>query len=125
MQSPPPDELEALRLASAGLEYPSETDVPFEPFHWPAGRAGEAARDAVAARAGPGDPIVDLSVEAFFAPLARTSRARSFRRLRRVVEATLGGPTGFRVGEVRVQLYLIGRTRSGDWAGLRTSAVET
>jgi len=31
----------------------------------------------------------------------------------------------FRVGKVKVDVFVVGKTADGDWAGLRTTSVET
>ncbi|MDB5296639.1 MAG: nuiA [Phycisphaerales bacterium] len=120
---PAPDPLQPLREAGDGLLYPSESDALFEVFRWPA-KAGMSAREAVAART-EGEPVDEQTIDAFFAPLADTDDAARFARLRQAVERSLTDPTVIRVGEVRVAIYLIGRAPSGEWAGLRTEAVET
>lgn len=120
----PADELAALRSASAGLLYPSESDAPFDVFRWE-GLATNSAKEAVVARAGSGDPIEETSLDAFFQGLAGSEDAARFQALRREIESSVSHPTVVRVGERKVDVYLIGRTRSGAWAGLHTTSVET
>jgi hypothetical protein len=120
------DELDALRRASAGLLYPSESDAPFDVFRWDApGDAGGSATKAVAAHSGGGEPVEETSLDAFFTALDGSQDAARFRELRRAVESSLTSPTVVRVGERKIDVYLIGRTRSGAWAGLHTTSVET
>jgi hypothetical protein len=126
-QQPKPDEppeVNALREATAGLEYPSESDAPFDVFRWPGG--GGSAREAVAAHAG-ARKIEEVTVDEFFQQLEGSEDADRFRQLRRVLESQLSGLKIFRVGagEVKVDVYLVGRARSGDWVGLHTVSVET
>lgn len=124
-KSDEPPEVKALREATAGLEYPSESDAPFEVFRWP-GNAGGSAREAVAAHAG-ARKIEEVGVDEFFKQLEGSEDAERFRQLRRVLESQLSGLKIFRVGvgEVKVDVYLVGRARSGDWVGLHTVSVET
>jgi hypothetical protein len=124
------DVLITLKQAAGDLEYPSESDAPFEPFRWPATPshspgAAASAHDAVASHARKGATVVEVSVDDFFTPLAETDDAERFAQLRKTLESTLGGLKVFRVGEVKVAIYLIGQTRVGEWAGLRTMSVET
>lgn len=126
MSQATPPELRALEQASAGLLYPSETDAPFEAFTWPAATKQESPADALAARAAK-RRVRQVPLDAFFKALESPDQADRFRALHRTLTSTLSGATGFRVGEGerKVDVYLIGRTRSGDWAGLRTWSVET
>lgn len=118
------DELEPVRRAVEGLTYPSETDAPFEVFRWEDASA-RAARDAVASRVGKRPAMQHVSLDSFFSPLDDAEGAARYRELRRVLESALGGLEVWRVGEVRVAVYLVGRTTSGAWAGVRTVSVET
>jgi hypothetical protein len=120
-----PDDLQALAHASEGLTYPSESDAPFEPFQWPAASAGGSARDAVAALGKAGARIEEISPGDFFAELAGSDDAERFKALRQTLESRLSGLKVIRVGERRVDVYLIGRARTGHWAGLHTTSVET
>ena len=45
--------------------------------------------------------------------------------LRRAIERNLTDVRVFRVGERRVDVYVVGRTRGGEWVGLHTTSVET
>jgi hypothetical protein len=116
------DVLKILKKASAGLTYPSETDAPFEPFVW---EGKGTARDQVAARAGKGKPIEEVAIDAFFKELEESDDAERFKQLRKVLEEQLQGLKVFRVGKIRIDVYLIGQAKSGKWAGLHTVSVET
>jgi hypothetical protein len=120
----PQDELQAITTASAGLMYPSETDAPFEPFCWTT-PAGGSARSQVAAHARKGQTIQEVPLNDFFAELDDSDDADRFRTLRQVMESQLAGLKIFRLGQIKIDVYLIGKTRSGAWAGLHTISVET
>jgi len=47
------------------------------------------------------------------------------RKLRGVLESSLTNLRVLRIGEIEVQVYLIGKTPGGSWAGLHTVSVET
>ena len=49
----------------------------------------------------------------------------STRTLQKVVGEQLSGVKVFRFGDVDVDVYLVGTTKGGEWAGLKTKAVET
>jgi hypothetical protein len=122
----PGDELAGLRQASTGLVYPSESDAPFDVFRWE-DKGGQSAKAQVVAHANAADDesVEETSLDAFFAPLAGAEDAARFSQLRRELESTLSAPTVVRVGERKIDVYLIGRTRTGAWAGVHTSSVET
>lgn len=121
---PEPNETAEIAKASAGLLYPSETDTPFEVFRWnlPAART---AKDAVVARCGGQKEIKEQSLKDFFAELEASDDGERFRKLRAAIEAALAEPRAFRVGRTRVDVYVLGKTRSGAWAGVHTVSVET
>lgn len=119
-----PDELRPLRQAAAGLLYPSESDEPIEVFSWP-GKSASTAKDAVVAHARRPEPLEERAVDQFFAAMDGGDDAEKFRAVRKALEAVVRDVHVFRAGEVQVEVFVIGRTRGGDWAGLRTVAVET
>lgn len=114
--------LEALRKASAGLLYPSESDAPFDVFQWP---ASGSAREQVAAHAKPGQAVEEVPVDTFFAELEGTEEAANFRQLRKILETVLTDVRVFRAGSVKVDVYVVGMTHSFGWVGLHTTSVET
>ena len=122
-----PAELRALRQAAAGLTYPSETDAPLDVFTWPAA-AGASPRAAVESQApSAGRKLEEVPILEFFAELEACDDGDRFRRLREILTSQLSGVTVLRVGadERRVDIYLLGKTASGAWAGLHTISVET
>jgi len=120
-----PKEIGELQAAVAGLLYPSESDEPFDVVWWQA-REGKSAREAVAAH-GAGRKIETVPIDAYFSQLDESDDARRFRMLRQTLESRLSDLSVFRVGagEVRVDVYLIGRNRNEDWVGVHTVSVET
>jgi len=119
-------EVAGLRRAAEGLTYPSDSDEPFDAFEWDASGASLAS-DQVAAHAGDGRKIKEVPVGSFFEQLDDSDDAEKYRALRQVLESQLTGCKIFRAGdgEVRVDIYLIGATRRGGWAGLHTVSVES
>ena len=119
------DELERLRTASAGLDYPSESDAPFDLFCLTS-EGGKTAEEQIAGLGGERN-IEEVPLDRFFTGLEDSEDAPRFRQVHRALESVLDQPRVFRVGggEVRVDIYLIGRTRTGRWAGLHTVSVET
>ena len=51
--------------------------------------------------------------------------ARRFQRLAQLLKETLEDVTVYKVGEVEIDAYVVGKTRSGALAGVKTKLVET
>lgn len=113
-----------LKQAVDGLTYPSESDEPFDVVVW---IGPGSARDQIIAHAAKGRSIDEVPVETFFAQLDDADEAPRYRQLQQLLIADLQNFSIFRVGagEVRVDIYLLGRTQDGSWAGLHTISVET
>jgi hypothetical protein len=121
-----PDPLQALKQATDGLLYPSESDQPFDVFCWntEAG-SSETAEQQVASHADKNKKINEISLDEFFEELKEVEDAGRFNRLRQALQTVLRDGRVFRLGSVRIDVYLIGQTPSGDWAGVHTVSVET
>jgi hypothetical protein len=131
IQSP---ELEALKSASQGLTFPSETDAPFTPFFWKTEAVEAPSADLVAAQieraAG---EIRSQSLATLFRPLIEEedwhndeerAEVLRYQELLKVLKSTLKQAKVFRIGKVEVDIYIVGCV-SGGYAGLKTQAVET
>jgi hypothetical protein len=120
------DDLAEITKAASGLQYPSESDAPFDVFRWPGTTSG-TARDVVGSHGGAGRKIEEVAIDAFFAELIESDDGERYKRLRRALESELKDLKIFRVGvgEPKVDVYLLGRTRVGELAGLHTTSVET
>jgi hypothetical protein len=115
--------LDQLTDAVKGLEYPSESDAPFTPFHWPA--SATSARAQLAAQLKTDRGIEEVPVSDFFDALKDTNDTARFEQLRRMLETSLTDLSVFRFGEVKVDIYLMGRLDAQNWIGLHTTSVET
>ena len=125
----------ALEQAIQGLLYMSETDAPFEIIHWPDEAAGlDAKRVRQLSGHKPKDPVRTTSVDDFFKPLtdyqawfgaAEKATAQKYRKLQNVIQQHLADPQVFRVGKIQIDIFIVGRSSQGDWAGVKTRAVET
>jgi hypothetical protein len=116
--------LEEMRQAVEGLTYPSESDEPFDVFSWD-GKG--TALQQVAAHAGKERKIEEVQAESFFSQLDDSDDAERYRHLQKLLTSSLRSFTIARVGagEVRVDVYLIGKLATGEWTGLHTVSVET
>ena len=124
------------RLAAAceGLIFVSETDAPVEPVKFPRHIEFSAIGVLKFLDRSEEEPIQTVNYEEFFDRLAKPKEwhseqekeiARRFGLLRDVVENEFEDLRVYRVGEIRVDILIIGRTRGGTIAGVRTRAVET
>ena len=126
--------LEEIATASRGLFRMSESDYPVEPFRLGAGEAPDAATLRRAAGASEGAEVTTREAEEFFRPTAfvedadgsfNPAPAGRVRELSRVLTANLSEVNVYRVGEVNVAVYVLGRGASGSWLGVSTRVVET
>ena len=127
--------LEILRDVADGLLFPSETDAPLEPFFCPDEQGSTLTPERLREVADiPKDVrIKAVKLETFFRPATEErewhneeerAEARRFQTLVATIESTLHQPKVFRVGEVNIDVYVVGHVEGG-WAGLKTKVVET
>ncbi|HEX8776309.1 MAG TPA: nuclease A inhibitor family protein [Pyrinomonadaceae bacterium] len=126
--------LQELERATAGLLFMSEADYPFETVSW--GGMNEIAFDHLRRQAGasPDAPVQVVSPEKFFAQAMsepewkgedELAAARRYQALLRLLKENLTDLKVYRVGEVGIAVYIVGRDSSGNWIGLSTRVVET
>jgi hypothetical protein len=125
---------QALREATHGLLYRSETDEPFEPVSWPDQGELTAAKVRALGEHPPDAKVRETSLDQFFETLttdqhwhspAEKEAVQQYRSLLKLIRTRLKEPKVFRVGEREVTICIVGRTLEGTWAGLMTWAVET
>jgi hypothetical protein len=82
----------------------------------------------------PGSPVVEQTVADFFATAAtpqswqsaaEQATARRFRTLVQLLEQRLQGARAFRFGTIEIDVYVVGTSSTGDWAGVSTHLVQT
>ena len=125
---------QALGEAAKGLYFRSETDEPFAAFHWPEhdtltaekvrGLGGHPA-DAKVRETPPEKLFAALTAEHAWHGPAEKQVVQKYRRLFDVLRNRLSELKVFRIGEIEITLYIVGRTPEGTWAGLKTWSVET
>jgi hypothetical protein len=117
--------LKELKAATKDVLFPSETDAPIEAFAWP---GGTTAPDAVSVRANAKvdakTPIEQLTLAELTRSIPSEVRGE-FLPLFAVFAHHLSGTTVFKVGAVNMDLYIVGRTTDGQYAGVKTKVVET
>ncbi len=117
--------LTALRKASKGLRYTSETDAPLTPFLWE--DSGQLTDKHLRELAGvpEGANVEEESLDDFFYAVPPENK-ESFNRLAAVLKEQLSGIKVCKVGdEAEKQAFIVGKTSTGHWAGLKTTVVET
>jgi propanediol dehydratase small subunit len=112
--------------------YTSEGDAPFEYVELGAAPLPEGFRALVGAA--PGARVEEVTLDRFLAghieesdpadPAAQALRER-YTALRQALRDTLAEVRVFRVGEVEIRCYAVGRTPEGTLAGLATTAWES
>ena len=120
--------------AAKGLYYISETDAEIVPF---SGEKAEAVTKEELLRQTlrtADEKIEEVTPDAFFAQLthlqdwfdsARKERAAMFAELYDELESGLRDLHVFRIGQTRIDIYVVGLDADGRLAGIQTKAVET
>jgi hypothetical protein len=117
--------LASLKEASEGLLYPSESDAPFEPFRWPGGSKRLTPARAATLAGKRRAQVEEVPVEDFFSELTDSDDGPRFRKLEESLRSSLSDLRVFRIGKVKVVVYLVGRAPDGSWVGLQAESVET
>jgi hypothetical protein len=130
------DLIAELEQATSGLLFQSESDYPLEPFSVSAqGGQQLSAKVVLETKADVGDlPVSEVALDDFFRiatehqdwhGLEEQESVARFRKLLQILKENLTDIKVYRVGEVEVDVFIIGKTRSGDYAGVSTKVVET
>lgn len=128
------NETDQLKEASEGLLWMSESEYPFEVFTWD--KADTFTPTLVLKRAGypPDAPVEVVGVDEFFAPATteedwhnedEKAQVKRYQNLVTTLKQNLKDIQVYRVGEVEIDAYIVGKTPAGTVAGLSTKAVET
>lgn len=127
--------LAALEKACRGLFYISETDAEIAPVV-AAGTDSKQFAEFIKERASAagGGPIGSKPAEEFFQRLtqdrewhteAEKDKVRRFRKLRKVIFENLEEVTMFRIGRIKIEIFVLGYDAKGNIAGITTMSVET
>lgn len=116
--------LKALQTAAKGLLFPSETDAPIVAFAWP---GGDGPPTEAALRAGAKVPAAAVVEQCTLAQLTRTIPKDARADFKPLLDelGKLSGVTVFRIGEITIDVYIVGRAADGQYAGVKTKVVET
>lgn len=124
-----------LMQASEGLQMLSETDATFEFFYHEKPKDPFIEETVVEWDGKPGGTKVQvLTVDDFLhrmknphpnADQVQKQNAERFKKLEAKLKEVLKDVKAYKVSDTTMPVYLIGRTDSGDYAGLKTLVVET
>jgi hypothetical protein len=124
----------ALKEATEGLLYMSESDYPVEVIRWDGSEQLSPDYLRKIAGADSSAAVEESAMEDFFRVLAgeqewkgeeQLAEAQRYQRLRKLLEENLRGIKVYRVGEINIGVYVLGESVEGDWLGVSTRAVET
>jgi hypothetical protein len=118
-----PEPLDTIREATKGLTYPSESDYPLDAVSFPASAA--TAHDALQEIADRRGNVETIPPQTFWKELEGVDGAEGFVNLRRVMETNLTSLSVVRIGQAKIDVYVLGRAKSGQWIGFHTVSVET
>ncbi len=122
--------------ASQGLLMMSETDAPFEFYYHEKPKEEEFTGEIMVEWDGKpsGTRVQELALEDFLnrminphaeADQAAKEAAPRFKHLLQKLNELLQNPKAYKISDVNMPVYLIGKTPAGDYAGLKTLVVET
>lgn len=123
-----------IEKACRGLSYMSETDAPVEPFF--GGKASALSREEIIKATGSNtdsrieetDPNLFFkrltAIEDWYTPGQKKNASR-FATLERLLRNELSDLSVFRIGRIRVAIYVAGLDKNGNILGVKTTAVET
>jgi hypothetical protein len=125
-----------LKKATDGLMFQSESDYPIELFYLEGNEKKSIARDDILnVGKHPAKTLVKtMKLEDFFASAIQEQSwhgaeekeiVNRFRELVHILKEDLSDVKVFKVGKVEIDVYVIGKIESGDFAGVKTKVVET
>lgn len=126
--------IEKLREASQNLLFISESEYPFELFQCQSKDSLTASNILSFTKHPANTPVEVISIDKFFR-VAVTPQdwheeeeqviVNKFQRLVSIIKENLSNVQVYRVGTSLLDVYIVGKTPSGDYVGLSTKVVET
>lgn len=110
--------LEQLKRATERLLFMSESDYPFETFYWEG--VEDLSYEHLRSVSGQAE---DSSVEEM--EIGDFLQLEQYRNVVRVFSENLTEVKAYRVGERNMPVYVIGRSKAGNWLGVSTRVVWT
>jgi hypothetical protein len=124
----------ALTEATEGLLLMSESDYPFEVVRWDGSEQLSPDYLRRAAGADAATKVEETTVEELFRIPAgeqewkgesEIASARRYQRLQHLLTENLEALKVYRMGEINIGVYVVGRSADGNWLGVSTRVVET
>jgi len=122
-----------LKQATVDLLWSSESDFPWEIVTWQQGT--QITPTALFSDVDDADRSIEsITLTELFAPIltaedwykaAEIAQVNRYTELLHAIESNLAEVQVFRVGEVEIAIYVVGKTPTGDLVGLKTHTVET
>ncbi|MBD2529365.1 nuclease A inhibitor family protein [Nostoc flagelliforme FACHB-838] len=126
---------EKLKQSSADLLMMSESEYPFEVFLWTGEANGLTTQKLLQLTNHPQDsPIEEVALDYLFRNCAyeqewhdeeQKQNVKKFQTLVQILKDNLNEIKVYRIGTIDIDVYIIGKTPSGDLAGISTKVVET
>ena len=110
--------IEQLKKATAGLLFMSESDYPFEIIHWEG--LTDLTHDFLCRLTSESEDcqVEEMEVEDFL-------RDEKYRNILQVLSQNLAGSRAYKVGRINMPVYVVGRSKRGNWLGVSTRVVQT
>lgn len=110
--------LEQLKRATAGLLFMSESDYPFEVINWEG--LTDLTHDFLCRASGESEDcqVEEMEVEDFLLD-------EKYRNIVQVLSKNLAELKAYKVGRINMPVYVVGRSKRGNWLGVSTRVVQT
>ncbi len=125
--------IDLFKQATTDLIWPSESDYPFEIVTWE--RGVELIPSALFNHLAPPNLAIEqITLAELFAPVLTVedwyeadelAQVDRYTNLQHAIESNLTDVRVFRLGEIDIAIYIVGKTPDGDVVGLKTHVVET
>ncbi|WP_460680757.1 nuclease A inhibitor family protein [Mucilaginibacter koreensis] len=120
-----------LENAASGLLMMSESDEPFTYVSAPATTINEQLALSLAGKPA-GTPVETITLDYLLRNMTNPASgsvspatAQKFSQLAAALKQELAGLTVYRVGEVQIDVFILGKANDGSIAGMRTRLIET
>lgn len=124
-----------LQQITKGLQWMSESDYPFEVVAFESPSADLTPENVLQLTKHDADvPVESVDLDSFFAvatqeqdwhSAAEQETVKQYQKLVSCLKEHLRDLQVYRIGEINLEIYILGKTEEGELAGLSTQAVET
>ncbi|HSQ25227.1 MAG TPA: nuclease A inhibitor family protein [Pyrinomonadaceae bacterium] len=110
--------VQELKRVTAGLLFMSESDYPFEVIHWEG--LPNLTHDFLCRLTGESEDcqVEEMQVENFLL-------AERYRNIVQVLSKNLAESRAYKVGRINMPVYVVGKSKRGNWLGVATRVVQT